>query len=274
MNILLTNRSMKFRAGSEMWVKTMYEELKKRGYDVDIFTIAENKMIPESYDEKKHYSLALINHNVCLEKVKNWNIDCKVFTSHGVIPALERPCKGANKYVAVSEEVREAMKKRGFESAIIRNPINTCLFKPTINNQELKNILYLDNRQRVVDIVREACKGYNLEIVAGGSQDVRKKIGEADLVITLGRGCYESLASGRNVIVFGHHGADGMMTEESYIESRKCNCSGRRYKEKWDAKRLREELEKYNPAVNLRPLILQSHKVERIVEQYVRVANN
>jgi len=269
MKILLVNWALGFIAGSETWTMTMYDELKRQGHEVDVYGICGNRLIDASYNPKKEYDLAICNHN--LSKIQSWNIRKRIYTSHGIMSKLEEPKKGADKYVAVSEEIAEKYKE--FKPVIIRNPINCEEFKETKKNSTLKNILYLSNRKAKMAICKEASKDYNFKWFGGGQKGARKAIEWADLVITLGRGCLESLAMGRNVIVFDRFGADGFVTPESILEFRKHNCSGRRYRKNWGVEELREEFKKYDPKLNMRDYILENHDVKKVVWNYLQLTD-
>ena len=275
MKILLTNTSLNYRAGSEIWTLTMYNELIKE-HEVDVFTVGSNRMIERKYDENKEYDLAIINHRNCLDRLKdNKNIKRKIFTCHGVIPSLEQPIEGSDIYIAVSEETKENMINRGFKcDHIIRNPVNTEQFKCVKPiNKELKNILYISNRRESHELIQRACSPYNLTIIGGSRpvSNVEEYINNADLVITIGRGVYESLACNRNVIVYDRGKGDGYIDENSIYKFRQNNCSGRSNKYVWDYKRLQEEFKKYNPELKMREYILRHNNVAKIAHEYINL---
>lgn len=251
----------------------MFNYLSKN-HDVDVYTSdGVNILIDASYEIKKHYDLAIINHNTCLHDLESWNIKKRIFTSHGVLPDLEKAIPGADKYIAVSEEVQTAIIKAGFHASIIRNPIDTDFFTPSSINKRLKNILYLNNNAMESPHTRKiikACSGnYDFRILAGHKDDVKKHISWSDLVITLGRGCYESLSCGKNVIVAGEK-LDGIVTPESIFELRKNNCSGRRFNREWTTEDLKQELKKYDSDRNMRGYILENNNINFAAEEYLR----
>ena len=259
MKILLTNYSLQYRAGSETWTMTMFNKLSKE-YDVDVYVSKAgiNALINASSDSKKHYDLALINHSSCLKEIRDWNIDKRIFTSHGIIPKLEQPISGADVYVSVSGEVQSNLVDKGFESVIIRNPIDTDYFIGSPGNDELKSILFLNNHAQKINcfkIVRAACCGYNFKILSSWKKTVKEEIAQADLVISSGRGCYEALSCGKNVMIVNQFGCDGMVTEDNILELRKNNCSGRRYNFSWNTRDIVHEFEKYDPNRNMRGYI-------------------
>lgn len=279
MNILLTNVEMIALGGTETWVKTMYAELSK-DHDVDLYIHQhKNKVFPGAspYDPNKQYDLALINHNVCLDALKDANITTRVFTSHGVLPLLEQPTDGADYYVAVSEEVKANLKSKGYSSTIIRNPIDTDKFR-IINkvNTQPQKALFLSNRQGIqLQIIREACQSLGIELVTiGGSNqnhDIAEAINEVDIVFALGRGAYEAMSCGRNVIVYDYNGADGFVTPETILEYRKNNCSGRRYKKQYAVDTLKADIQKYDPKLGkkLRSYIIANNNIKRAANRYL-----
>jgi hypothetical protein len=271
MKILLTNNSLMNRGGSETWVATMFNHLRyKCGHSVDVYSVQANNLIAGTKpNPEKHYDLALINHNSCLDRVAEWDITKGVFTSHGVLPMLERAKPGADKYISVSEEVQTALKKDGFDSTIIRNPIDTDYFSPSPIFNKLTNILFLNNRTEMLGQVKQACKGFKLRILTGGSFGVKEGITWADLVITAGRGCYEALSCGKNVMVVNRNGSDGMVTEDNIFKLRKNNCSGRRNAFQWSAKEIRNELKKYDPTRSLREYILKHNNIDIAAQEYL-----
>ena len=262
--ILLTNHFIGGQTGTETWIKTMKEALK--GHEVDTYSFTQDE-IPT-----KHYDLALINHHTCLKALENTPIETRIFTSHGVIPDLEQPIEGADYYVSVSEEVQDNLKEKGFESTVIRNPIDKDVFKPTNKvNKELKNVLFMSNYPgNAGRIVEQACRGLNFKKIGGGNRvnNPQDYINWADLVITLGRGVLESMSCNRNVIVFDYNGGDGFIDEETFLEYRKKNNSGRTNRIKYTPEELRKEFSKYNPDLELRHLV---HSPEEIANKYLEI---
>lgn len=270
--ILITNNHLVRYGGTETWVITMAKELEMMGHNVGVYSKIKGGLydtLKWKDDNPKDYDLALINHNV------NMGVDAKfkIFTSHGVIPELERPVAGADAYVAVSEEI--ALRYSDYNMLVIRNPINiygTHAFNPP--NKELHNILFMSNNPLLVlPIVKEATKGYGLTVLSGGREMSEPYIRNADLVITLGRGAYESLACGKNVLVYDYNGGDGLLNPLNIKEIRKNNCSGRRHSKQYTAPELRQEIERYNPynAIEMRKYIVDNHDVRKIAAQYLEI---
>lgn len=250
---------------TEMWVYTMAKELSKK-HDVYVYTkfpweVSDRiKEFATITDKKTDADLILFNHYTTCEWV--WK-GFKVHTRHWPKVQLEVPTLGCDRYVSVSEEVQEASRTTGygwhkFESVVIRNGIDLERYKPTKKVTELKNILYLSNNGEVEEKIKRACKELNLNYTkiwgvwgnadeehGWGWWDIPTIINEHDLVITIGRGVYESFACGRPVIVYDKHGMDGYMTREKFFESRQNNCSGRRYALQPTVGDLMEEIKKF-----------------------------
>jgi glycosyltransferase involved in cell wall biosynthesis len=259
--------------GTQRWEEAMTKYFSN--YEIDKFYI-----LPETtFDRSKEYDVALINHNTTLKEILKGNrIKKIIFTSHGVKPDLEQPIAGADKYVAVSEEVQENLKIKGFESVVIRNPIDCDEFRPVKPiNEKLKYILYISNYQedRTFKIIKEACRGYHFTVIGKNMpvNNMSEWINNADLIIGLGRSCLEAMACGRNVVVYDHWGGDGFVTPETMLEFRKNNCSGRRYAYDYTPEQLRAEIEKYNPeqGIRNRQYVLENNSLEIIGKQYAAI---
>lgn len=272
MKLLIANHNLLSWGGTETWTLTLAEEFKRLGHEVCLYAPTGNSIAPEFPSSSDSYDLALINHNTNLESLKD--LPCKkIFTSHGVIPSLEQPTHGADVYVSVSEEVQDNLKAQGYESVIIRNPIDTKRFYPTRKvHKKLENVLFMSNYQgKAREVIKTACEGLNLRIWGQSNQtsDAVTEMNWADLVIGLGRTAYEAMSLNRNVIIYDYNGADGFATEELLLEARKNNCSGRRFKKDLDANDLKNLFANYNPHLQLRDYILQNNNVTNIAQAYL-----
>jgi len=280
MKILLANYIIGGNTGSETWVYTMKKELENRGHSVMIFSLSNSKVHIKDIIEYNP-DLAIINHNNCLTYLKG--LKCKkIFTSHGVIPSQEQPVIGADVYVSVSEEVQDNLKSKGFDSVVIRNGIDTELYKsikPT--NSTLKNVLFSSRHQgKALDIITQACKELELNLtVIGGRRvinDTNKLIeiiNDNDLVIGLGRTAYEAMSCERNVIVYDYLGADGFVTTETIKEYRYNNCSGRCNKKELTVEELKEMLLQYDYILGhkLREYIKDNNDIVNVLDKYLKI---
>ena len=274
MRIVLSNHSLFRLGGSETWLKTMYDELSKK-HEVHVYTPI-HQLWPwmSRFQPTLHYDLALVSHRNCLEYLREQNIDRIIHTSHGVIPAPEEPVDGADVYVSVSEEVQaHNLEHFGFESIVIRNPIDTATFTNlTPTNPTLEKVLFLSNYGWGVLETLES-SDFDYMRIGGGEriEETWKWINWADLVVGLGRSVYESMSCGRNVIVFDYMGADGLVTPENIWHYRKRNCSGRTHREMYTPEQFKVELGRYdqNLGPQLREYILEENNAVTIAAQYL-----
>ena len=259
MKILLTNNHLSRLGGSETWTYTMAKELERLGHQVGVFT--HNKgyvsdLLPID-DTPRGYDLALINHNTCI------GVDAKfkIFTSHGTVPELERPVEGANVYVAVSENVAEKYNLKH----IIKNPIDTELFKPTNEIKEKPETIL-----SITDVNVEL--PYKIITPSRFEMNMPELINQSDLVISMGRGALEAMSCGRNVITWDNRPywearGDGYLDDFSKLKG---NVAGEYARTDID---LKEEIAKYSKGQGMknREYILKNHDVKKIVKQYLNL---
>jgi len=259
MNILIANYELEnFFGGTQTWTITMKKAFERLGHYCDITALIPG--INQKFREyirplRDEYDLLIANGNQTLctfmPKAKK-----KVFVSHGVLPKLEQPVPGANFYLAVSEEVSNNIESKGFEcSGIIRNPVNTGEFHFTKINKNLQTIAFLD-RRRKFPFLKQAKKEYKvIEVGNPPVYDMFNALVLADLVVARGRGIYEAMSMGKNVIVSGNNSGragadeimDGYVDETSFFEFRKNNCSGRnQHIQVVNWEQFKEELNKYD----------------------------
>lgn len=275
MKILITNITLIYSGGSQLYTLDLAKYLSNHGHDVFVFSpslgpVAEdisklkNVTVTSNLEEIKDvkFDILHIHHNVNAYLVREYFPDIPaIMVIHGVLPEFEQPPMidlGISKYIAVSEEVRDHLINNydipNSKIEIIRNWVNTEKFKKKSSiNKIPKKVLVVSNHypEEHKKIYEEICKKRKIDITHVGLPNnsvanVEDYMNDADVVITLGRGAMESMTLGRNVIVSDIHGMDGMLTPEMYSESIKNNLSGRRYAKKLTKKNFEEELDKYS----------------------------
>lgn len=255
MRILFTNNHLSRFGGSETWTLTMAREAIKRGYEVGIYTREKGFVsdLLKDYldDDPQDYDLAIINHSSCA----NVSARKKIFTSHGFYHRLETPPKGMDKYVAVSENVS---KYHNIET-IIKNPIDTELFKPTSRiNKTPETILSLAENDLPFPTIKPS----------RGEETMPHLMNKSDLVVTIGRGVLEAMSCARNVIVYDQR-LGGKI--DGYLELPITgNVGGAYLKQKIDWE---TEFKKYKQehGERNREYILKHHSVENIFNQYLNL---
>jgi hypothetical protein len=280
MRILLATSRLEFEAGSEMWTLTMLSALRDLGHSVDVFTVGRDIYSKSPPDFRHSYDLAIICHNTTLRALESRSIYKRIMVCHGVLPALEQPIKGADSYVAVSEETQAHMRAMGFPSAIIRNPINCTSFngETPVQTQTVALMCSANGyplRAVIEGKAREACQktGRVFRILKGIPYDkLPDELRGVDLVIGAGRCILEAAACNRAVIAFDYgdkprcgHGAIERDTFHSY---RRDSFTGRNGGKNFTAAELAIEIERARGG--LRDLVVAQHADHEIAAKFLR----
>ncbi len=259
MKILVTANKISGKTkegGSGRFMRCVIDELIEQGHEIV-------KNAEETCD------LVICSHDID-ETIKAR----KVFISHGIVDA-EKFLAGADKYVSISEEVKQLNYIRGFNSEIIKQPIK--ILKQKKINDTLKNILIIRNINVLLyDPFGFLSDKYNVRY-SDPDVPIEAQIKEADLCITLGRGALESMAQGVPVLIADNRNyigpvGDGYVTEINIDEIAKNNFSGRRFKIPLTEKWIQSELNKYNPNDSsfLHDYVSKNHNVKNIVKEYLK----
>lgn len=283
-SVLIVTDHLVSLGGSETWTYSVAKEFMRINWDVEVYAnhvgeaFSEKLPIVDSLREK--YDLILINHNTCMDLVKDIS-GKKVFTSHGIFPEMEHPVDGADAYVSVSEEVQIFNEKMGFKSEIIRNGIDCSRFKSKkAINSEPKRVLSLCQGFRANLLIEQACSELGIEFVSMENRvwDVEEEIMKADIVFSLGRGAYEAMACERAVVVYDtrpyreNKSADGMVNSKNAMKLARRNFSGRENAMDWDVNDIKEEItKKYRKScgVQNRSFVIRNFNLRKQVKKYI-----
>jgi len=304
MRILLSNQTLSLLAGSETATYTMAVELKRLGHEVSAFSFhlgavsdklkeAGIEVMDNLEGKRDAFDLVFANHfdPTCYVKAKCPNT-LIVFTIHGIIGGPETPPLFCDAYVAVSEEVKELMKKQyNIDCHIIRNAVDLERFKETKpRDPEIKNVLlsssYYGQGSETFQKIFDACAVMNATVHATGKNfkwlwGIEEIYNNVDLVITLGRGCLEAMACNRPAIVIGHWGknqelsSDGIITDKSIEKIRTCNFSSRAIRNEIGTKEivdLIDAVKKHGRDYDYRKLVNKDHDIKNSVRQYLDIA--
>ena len=242
--------------GSSRFMRCVINELVEQGHNV-------------TTDKGKPCDLVICSHDIDTTIKAR-----KVFISHGIVEA-EKFLAGADKYVSISEEVRQLNNIRGFNSEVIKQPVK-ILERKQVNNT-LINILVIRRMEALVsDPFCFLSEKYNLRY-SDPDIPIEEQIKKADLCITLGRGAIESMAQGVPVLVADNRSyigafGDGYVTETNVDEIATHNFSGRRFRMPLTEKWILSELDKYNPndSAFLHDYVSKNHDVRSIVKEYLK----
>ena len=278
-NILVGINHLHSIGGSETYTYTLMKELITQHYNVSLL-VGSNMYGIMSEKIKKDFGITPINFNI-KEEIRNFDasfishnstiwklllhrnkIKCKTIFQicHGIYPALEQPYgEPIRNYFSITEEVREHLNKKEISSHMVRNGVDTKRFSQTKSNKNLKNVLSLSQSTKFNSFLEEICKKNNWNFKSFNKHinpifNIEDLIKESDLVVSLGRGVYEGMSCGKNVLVadwrdYQHfHGPimDGLVTEENIKTLLFNNCSGRAKKIPINEKNITDEMKKYS----------------------------
>tara|TARA_Y100000356_G_scaffold57190_1_gene46297 strand:+ start:2945 stop:3862 length:918 start_codon:yes stop_codon:yes gene_type:complete len=271
MKILIGQNHLDTLGGSETFTYALVEELHRRGHEVGVMCARNRKgMVSDLIESNlgirtniisKEYDACFISHNSMISQLYSLGINHGTVYQicHGTTPSLEQPTdvKGV-RFISISEEVQEHLLKKDYNSELIVNGIDLDRFKPTKINKELQNILSLSQSDRLNKFLQKICDryGYNFKHhnkFLNPVFNIEEEIADADLVVSLGRGAYEAMACGKNVLIadwraYQNAMMDGMVTEDNISRFISNNCSGRTERRGIDEASIVEELMKYSLA--------------------------
>jgi glycosyltransferase involved in cell wall biosynthesis len=294
MKILIANRHLKGLGGSETFTYTLIAELQRQGHDVQYFTMfrgVTSEKIEElgvKFANAVNYDLIIAGQMDTITELRKLKFTGPlVQICHGCLTPGEQPHPGADGYIAISREVQEHLKKKGIEAPVILNGIDCKRFRPTRKpGKTLKVIASMAQTDEANAVIHEAAGRVGARVIRLDKYqdkiwDVEKAINKADLVVSLGRGCYEAMACGRPVVIFDKRRYQEMMGDgylfpaefDNYIQA---NCSGRYSNTLRSVSDLVKEFECYNPlhGAELRKIALQQLNIEiqsKMILEYCQV---
>jgi len=207
---------------------------------------------------------------------------------HGIFSDLEspHPCSLLN-YVAISEEVERNVRDKISNSQKVYkifNPINTNYFYSIGSNKKIKNVYSLSQNDDFNLQIKDICSflGFNFKKNnkhTNPVHDIRDNLKNADLVFSLGRGCYEAMAMGKNVIIADSRGymsnslMDGLVNSDNFKSFIKNNCSGRYSKTKITTTNIIKEIDKYSidNCKSNRQIIIDNLDTKKIISQFLNL---
>ena len=294
MKILLTNHTLASLGGSETFTYTLAKELHRREeINLHVYSrhlgIISNKLkedgisvgnsMGDGYDVILTSQAAIVPY---LQSLKG----LKIQTCHGIHVAEERPDNRVDKYVSISAEVKDSLLKKGIQSTLITNGVDCERFnvKSPIN-EHLTSILSLSQSAQLNQFLDRICRKMGLKFTSLNKFvnpvfNVEDIINEHDLVISLGRGVYESMACGRNVLILdrrpyipGPAIGDGLIMGNNIVNFIKNNCSGRYSRRTFDENNLIQEILKYRKGYGEwnRQWAVENLNIKHKVNQYLEL---
>ena len=287
MKILVANHHLLKTGGTENYTYALALELKRRGHDVEHFTvlkgnvsdILESKGIP--YMSSKKYDLILANHRPCVRKLQSYGY--VVQTCNGIVPTLEQPSRYADHYVSITEEVCSHLLSQDVKSSVILNGIDCERFSPQRPiSEKLSCVLSLCQSDLLNKFIAKCCEQIGVRFLSCNKHtdnvwDLPEMINQADLVVGIGRSLYDAMACGRCVISYDMRTyinaaiGDGYLNADNFDEALENNCSGRKFRKCFDTEGFVQELLKYNPADGrwAREYALKHLNISHVADQYL-----
>ena len=176
---------------------------------------------------------------------------------HGTVPGLEQPHKSDKiRFISISKEVHDYLLFKGKQSTIIYNGVNLERFTEKECNKKLTSVFSLAQSDKLNKLLENVCKENNIIFHSNNKFlnpvfDIEKQIFEHDLIISLGRGTYESLSCGKNVIIadwrqYQEPLMDGFVTTDNIQKYILKNCSGRTERKQITEDSILQEFKKYH----------------------------
>jgi len=263
--VLIGNNHLKELGGSEVFTYTLIKAIKELGYNVYFTTFVTGLVskkceefatyIPPEEISKYHFDKAILSHNSIVKlPIKSCSI---IQICHGMLPGLEEPSPLADYHVVVAQRLLKYVCDCGFENEVINNPVDLSKFKPLskINNKP-KSVLSLCQGEEANENIKKVCERMGLEFLSFSKTrsavwDLHTEINKADIVVSIGRGVYEAMACGRNVIVYDSrwyapNRGDGYINKDNFFLSHTSNCIGNEIGIDLNVDLLEKEILKYS----------------------------
>ena len=263
--VLIGNNHLNELGGSEIFTFTLIKAIKELGYDVYFTTFITGLVskkceeyatyIPPQNIANYQFDRAILSHN----SIVNLPIKARsiIQVCHGILPKLEKPSPLANYHISISQKIVGHLHNHGFKSDVINNPVDLSKFRPISKiHSKPQTILSLCQGEEANKNIKDVCKRMGIEFLSfsktrTATWDLHKVVNKADIVISIGRGVYEAMACGRNVIIYDSRGyasnkGDGYLSKDNFFLSHASNCVGDDAEIDFDVDLLEKEILKYS----------------------------
>lgn len=282
MRILVANRHLVGVGGSETFAYSLIEQLIKTD-EVEYFCIHRGvtskkiEALGVKFARSLNYDIIIASQRDTVAALWEMRLTGPIIqVCHGCMTPGEQPHPDADGYIAISEEVASHLKNQGIDAPVVLNGIDCTRFRPIRKpRKKLKVVASMVQSDEAHQMVVAAAKRLGLEVIRLNKYkdrvwEVEKEINKADLVVSLGRGCYEAMACGRPVVVFDKRKyqaqlADGYLHPKAFEHLVKNNCSGRYSNLTLSVDDLVNEFEKYDASHGswLREIALEHLNIEK-----------
>ena len=278
MKVLFATHSLANAGGSETYLLTTALALQRLGHEIGIFTLEPGEMselagrsglrvaASEEQLDSAYDAIVVQDGVTSYALAERFPSVPQLFVAHTADFALQYPPQltGVVGAIVVLND-RVARRLEGLahcpELIRLRQPIDTRRFTPLGRLPERPaRLAVLSNYLRGgrLEVARQAARDLGMSFaVAGASEDgeptlsPEEYLNRSDVVLGCGRSALEAMACGRAVYVFGHVGADGWVTPETYAALEQDGFAGLGSKGVIGADALRADLANYEAAMGL-----------------------
>jgi glycosyltransferase involved in cell wall biosynthesis len=276
LSILFTNNTLKYRAGSELWVRDVCRTLIGRGHRPVAFSLVLGEIAEElrvstvpvvSNLDKAGFTPDVIHghhHIETLIAALHYPGVPIVHFCHGFLPWEERPLHHPSiaRYVAVDSAcfdrltVEEGIAPERIER--LPNFVDLRRFAPRgALPLRPRRALVLSNQVEpggYIEMIREACQLSGIELEVAGARWGRvverpeELMAGVDLVFAKAKTALEAMAVGCAVVLADIFGAGPLVTMRDFDEMRSCNFGIRLLREPHSVDWYRSQIAAYDPA--------------------------
>jgi len=276
LRILITNRSLTTRGGTETYLRDLAEGLVRRGH----LPIVYSPRLGDTAADLRAATVPVIDnldalgappdlihgqhHLETMTALLRFPGVPAIYVCHGWLSWLEAPplFPRIRKYVAVDWTCRDRLLfEHGIPEGAIRVLLNAIDLERFAPREPLpprpRRALVLSNKasqKTHVEAVRKACgrAGVDVEIVGQGAGRVTARpedaLRRADLVFAKGRSALEALAVGAAVVLCDASGSGPMVTTDNLGELRAMNFGIRALRDRIDSHTLSRRMTEYDSA--------------------------
>ena len=274
MRIVISFGQMVGFGGTETYVLTVASALTRLGHDVVIYTaeagpcadfarecgmrlIVREHELPSSCDAVLAQDAPTAYTMAC-----RYPDAVRVYVAHSTAYALQNPPQAegvCHRIVVLNERLRRRSEQLAGHPQVVRlrQPIDLqrfCFRAVNLVHRRPPRLLWLSNygdtaRLRMLE---EACRAVGMELsqtgrVGAPTATPEHDIADAEIVVSLGRGVLEAMASGRAAYVFGVSGVDGWVTADTYPALEEDGFSGRALGKAISVEQLAADLSDWRP---------------------------
>lgn len=300
LRILITNNTLRERAGSELFVRDLALALVRNGHN----PIAYSTVLGPVAEELEAATIPVVDdlakigeppdiihgqhHHETMTAALHFPNTPAVFVCHGWIPWEERPplFPSIRKYVAVDDLCRERLlTTEGIEPeqiATIYNFADLDRFvpRPPLPPKPRSVLVFSNYASDIHAAIYNECRSLGIDrldvIGAGSGRSTAKPeeiLTEYDIVFAKGRAAIEAIATGCAVVVSDYSRTAGLVTSANLDELRRYNFGVRTLQKPLSRETVRQAFASYDPAdaQKVAATLRTTASLTKAAEQYLAV---